>query len=147
MQMKIKIIMEANIMAIDIGLLLLRLVVGLSFMAHGAQKLFGWFGGYGPKGTGGWMESVGIKPGVAIAVLSGLMELVGGLLFAAGFLTVLGAALITLTMLGAIVKVHGRNGYWSTANGYEYNLLLIAVAVALVFTGAGAYSLDAVIFN
>ncbi|WP_339292261.1 DoxX family protein [Paenibacillus sp. FSL W8-0187] len=134
-------------MAIDIGLLLLRLVVGLSFMAHGAQKLFGWFGGYGPKGTGGWMESVGIKPGVAIAVLSGLMELVGGLLFAAGFLTVLGAALITLTMLGAIVKVHGRNGYWSTANGYEYNLLLIAVAVGLALTGAGAYSLDAVIFN
>lgn len=134
-------------MAIDIGLLLLRLVVGLSFMAHGAQKLFGWFGGYGPKGTGGWMESVGIKPGVTIAVLSGLMELVGGLFFAAGFLTVLGAALITLTMLGAIVKVHGRNGYWSTANGYEYNLLLIAVAVALVSTGAGAYSLDAVIFN
>ncbi|MGG4105400.1 DoxX family protein [Paenibacillus lautus] len=134
-------------MAIDIGLLLLRLVVGLSFMAHGAQKLFGWFGGYGPKGTGGWMESVGIKPGVAIAVLSGLMELVGGLLFAVGFLTVLGAALITLTMLGAIVKVHGRNGYWSTANGYEYNLLLIAVAVGLALTGAGAYSLDAVIFN
>ncbi|MCT1399794.1 DoxX family protein [Paenibacillus sp. p3-SID867] len=134
-------------MAIDIGLLLLRLVVGLSFMAHGAQKLFGWFGGYGPKGTGGWMESVGIKPGVAIAVLSGLMELVGGLLFAVGFLTVLGAALITLTMLSAIVKVHGRNGYWSTANGYEYNLLLIAVAVALALTSAGAYSLDAVIFN
>lgn len=134
-------------MAIDIGLLLLRLVVGLSFMAHGAQKLFGWFGGYGPKGTGGWMESVGIKPGVAIAVLSGLMELVGGLLFAAGILTVLGAALITLTMLGAIVKVHGRNGYWSTANGYEYNLLLIAVAVTLALTSAGAYSLDAVIFN
>lgn len=134
-------------MAIDIGLLILRLVVGLSFMAHGAQKLFGWFGGYGPKGTGGWMESVGIKPGVAIAVLSGLMELVGGLLLAAGFLTVLGAALITLTMLGAIVKVHGRNGYWSTANGYEYNLLLIAVAVALALTGAGEYSLDAAIFN
>lgn len=134
-------------MALDIGLLILRLVVGLSFMAHGAQKLFGWFGGYGPKGTGGWMESIGIKPGVAVAVLSGLMELVGGLLFAAGFLTVLGAALITLTMLGAIVKVHGQNGYWATANGYEYNLLLIAVSVAVALTGAGAYSLDAVIFN
>jgi len=134
-------------MALDIGLLILRLVVGLSFMAHGAQKLFGWFGGYGPKGTGGWMESIGIKPGVAIAVLSGLMELVGGLLFAAGFLTVLGAALITLTMLGAIVKVHGQNGYWATANGYEYNLLLIAVSVAVALSGAGVYSLDAVIFN
>ncbi|MGG3283473.1 DoxX family protein [Paenibacillus solani] len=134
-------------MALDIGLLILRLVVGLSFMAHGAQKLFGWFGGYGPKGTGGWMESIGIKPGVAIAVLSGLLELVGGLLFAAGFLTVLGAALITLTMLGAIVKVHGQNGYWATANGYEYNLLLIAVSVAVALAGAGVYSLDAVIFN
>jgi len=133
-------------MTMDLGLLLLRLVIGLSFMAHGAQKLFGWFGGYGPKGTGGWMESMGIKPGVAAAVMAGLMELVGGLLLAAGFLTVLGAALITLAMLGAIVKVHGKNGYWSTANGYEYNLLLIAAAVALALTGAGTYSLDALIF-
>lgn len=133
-------------MTMDLGLLILRLVIGLSFMAHGAQKLFGWFGGYGPKGTGGWMESMGIKPGVAAAVMAGLMELVGGLLLAAGFLTVLGAALITLTMLGAIVKVHGKNGYWSTANGYEYNLLLIAAAVALALTGAGTYSLDALIF-
>ncbi|MFF3923648.1 DoxX family protein [Paenibacillus lactis] len=133
-------------MTMDLGLLLLRLVIGLSFVAHGAQKLFGWFGGYGPKGTGGWMESMGIKPGVAAAVMAGLMELVGGLLLAAGFLTVLGAALITLAMLGAIVKVHGKNGYWSTANGYEYNLLLIAAAVALALTGAGTYSLDALIF-
>lgn len=134
-------------MNMELGLLILRLVLGLSFMAHGAQKLFGWFGGYGPKGTGGWMESIGIKPGVTMAVMAGLMEFVGGLLFASGFLTILGAALIILTMLGAIAKVHGKNGYWATANGYELNLLIIAVALAVALMGAGAYSLDAVIFN
>ncbi|MBE1443738.1 DoxX family protein [Paenibacillus sp. OAS669] len=132
-------------MSIALGLLIVRLVVGLTFAGHGAQKLFGWFGGYGPKGTGGWMESVGIKPGVLMAVLSGLMELIGGLLFAAGLFTEAGAALIVLTMLGAIVKVHGKNGYWATSNGYEYNLMLIAVAVGVALIGAGAYSLDALI--
>ncbi|GAA4845144.1 DoxX family protein [Paenibacillus vulneris] len=132
-------------MSIALGLLIVRLVVGLTFAGHGAQKLFGWFGGYGPKGTGGWMESVGIKPGVLMAVLSGLMELIGGLLFAAGLFTEVGAALIVLTMLGAIVKVHGKNGYWATSNGYEYNLMLIAVAVGVALIGAGAYSLDALI--
>ncbi|MFB6364176.1 DoxX family protein [Paenibacillus elgii] len=128
-----------------LGLLLVRLVVGLLFIGHGAQKLFGWFGGYGPKGTGGWMESVGIKPGVVMAVLAGLMELLGGILFAAGLLTPLAAALIAATMLGAIVKVHGPNGLWSTANGYEYQLVLMAVAIGVALTGAGAYSLDALL--
>ncbi|MCP3776290.1 DoxX family protein [Paenibacillus sp. MZ04-78.2] len=128
-----------------LGLLLVRLVVGLLFIGHGAQKLFGWFGGYGPKGTGGWMESVGIKPGVVMAVLAGLMELLGGVLFAAGLLTPLAAVLIAATMLGAIVKVHGPNGLWSTANGYEYQLVLLVVAIGVALTGAGAYSLDALI--
>ncbi|AJS60548.1 DoxX family protein [Paenibacillus sp. IHBB 10380] len=132
-------------MAIALGLLIIRLVVGLSFVGHGAQKLFGWFGGYGPKGTGGWMESIGIKPGVAMAVGAGLAELLGGLLFAAGLFTEVGALLIVLTMLGAIVKVHGSNGYWATANGYEYNLLLIVVAIGIALTGAGAYSMDALL--
>jgi len=129
----------------DWGLLLIRLVVGLLFVGHGAQKLFGWFGGYGPKGTGGWMESIGIKPGVAMAVLVGIMELGGGLLFAAGLLTPLAAVLLTLTMLGAIVKVHGSNGLWATANGYEYHLVLIAAAIGVALTGAGAFSLDALL--
>ncbi|WP_029191607.1 DoxX family protein [Paenibacillus elgii] len=128
-----------------LGLLLVRLVVGLLFIGHGAQKLFGWFGGYGPKGTGGWMESVGIKPGVAMAVLAGLMELLGGVLFAAGLLTPLAAVLIAATMVGAIVKVHGPNGLWSTANGYEYQLVLLVVAIGVALTGAGAYSLDALL--
>jgi putative oxidoreductase len=125
-----------------LGLLLIRLVIGILFIGHGAQKLFGWFGGYGPKGTGGWMESVGIKPGVAMAVLAGLMELLGGLLLAAGLFTPLAAVLITLTMLGAIIKVHGKNGIWVTANGYEYPLVLIAVAIGIALIGPGAYSLD-----
>ncbi|WP_419875803.1 DoxX family protein [Candidatus Pristimantibacillus sp. PTI5] len=132
-------------MNIALGLLVVRLVVGLLFVGHGAQKLFGWFGGYGPKGTGGWLESIGVKPGVAMAVVAGLMELVGGILFAAGLLTPFAAALIVLTMLVAIVKVHGQNGLWATANGYEYNLVLLAIAIGVALTGAGDYSLDAII--
>lgn len=127
------------------GLLLIRLVVGLLLVGHGAQKLFGWFGGYGPKGTGGWMESIGIKPGVFMAVSAGLMELLGGALFALGLLTPLAALLITVTMLGAIFKVHGQNGIWATANGYEYPLVLIAVAIGIALTGAGSYSIDALL--
>ncbi|WP_141503560.1 DoxX family protein [Paenibacillus luteus] len=132
-------------MSIALGLLIVRLVVGLLFVGHGAQKLFGWFGGYGPKGTGGWLESIGVKPGVAMAVVAGLMELVGGLLFAAGLLTPLAAVIIVLTMLVAIVKVHGPNGLWATANGYEYNLVLVAIAIGIALIGAGDYSLDALI--
>ncbi|MEK3949385.1 DoxX family protein [Paenibacillus sp. FSL H7-0703] len=127
------------------GLLLIRLVVGLLLVGHGAQKLFGWFGGYGPKGTGGWMESIGIKPGVFMAVSAGLMELLGGALFALGLLTPLAALLITVTMLGAIFKVHGQNGIWATANGYEYPLVLIAVVIGIALTGAGSYSIDALL--
>lgn len=128
---------------LDLGLFLIRLVVGILFIGHGAQKLFGMFGGYGPKGTGGWMESIGIKPGVLMAVLAGLMEFVGGLLFTLGLLTPLAAALIALAMVGAIVKVHFKNGLWATANGYEYPLVLLIVVIGVALTGAGIYSLDA----
>lgn len=129
----------------NLGLLIIRLVVGLTFAGHGSQKLFGWFGGYGPKGTGGWLESIGIKPGVQMAILAGLGELIGGLLFATGLFTPIGALLIVVTMFVAIVKVHGQNGYWVTANGYEYNLMLIAVAIGVALVGAGSYSLDALL--
>lgn len=128
------------------GLLLIRLVIGLTFAAHGTQKLFGWFGGHGPKGTGGFFESIGIKPGVLMAVLAGLAELVGGLLFAAGLLTAVGAALIVATVLIAIVKVHGKNGYWAVAGGTEYNWALIVIALGVAFIGAGDYSFDASLF-
>ncbi|MFC3803257.1 MULTISPECIES: DoxX family protein [unclassified Cohnella] len=129
----------------DTGLLIIRIVVGLLFVGHGAQKLFGMFGGYGPKGTGGWMESVGIKPGVAMAVIAGLMEFLGGALFTVGLLTPVAAVLIALAMIGAI-KVHAPNGLWSTANGYEYPLVMLAIAIGVALTGAGEYSLDNV-FN
>lgn len=125
----------------NLGLLIIRLVVGLLFMGHGAQKLFGWFGGYGLKGTGGWLDSIGVKPGVLMAFIAGLSELVGGALFAAGVFTPVGAALIVITMLVAIFTVHGKNGLWSTQNGMEYNLVLIAIAVGVALIGPGAYVL------
>jgi putative oxidoreductase len=131
---------------IDIGLLLIRLVIGLLFIGHGAQKLFGWFGGYGLKGTGGWMESLGLKPGVTMALMAGLTELIGGILFALGLLTPLAGLMIAGTMVMAIVKVHGQNGLWSTQNGYEYNLTLLAVAIGIALIGPGQYALDALLF-
>lgn len=129
----------------EFGLLLIRLVVGLVFVAHGAQKLYGWFGGYGPKGTGGWMESIGIKPGVAAAVAAGFVEFFGGAAFAAGLFTPVVAILLVIVMVVAIVKVHAQNGFWNTENGYEFNLVLIAILIGVALTGAGEYSLDAFI--
>ncbi|MBT2680473.1 DoxX family protein [Bacillus sp. ISL-35] len=130
----------------DLGLLIIRLVIGILFIGHGAQKLFGWFGGYGLKGTGGWFESIGMKPGVTMALFAGLAELVGGILLAAGLLTPLAALMIAGTMLMAIVKVHGANGLWSTSNGYEYNLTLVAVTIGLALIGPGRYAIDAILF-
>jgi len=131
---------------INIGLLIIRLVVGLLFVGHGAQKLFGWFGGYGLKGTGGWFESIGMKPGVTMALIAGLAEFFGGLMFALGLLTPLAGILIAGTMAMAIVKVHAQNGLWSTSNGYEYNMTLIAVALGIALIGPGQYALDAFLF-
>jgi len=130
----------------NIALLLIRLVVGLLFMGHGAQKLFGWFGGYGIKGTGGFFDSIGLKPGEKMALLAGVAELIGGALFILGLLTPLAGLVIAATMVIAIWKVHGTNGIWATQNGYEYNLVLLVVALAVSIMGAGAYSLDAIIF-
>jgi putative oxidoreductase len=130
----------------DLGLLIIRLVIGILFIGHGAQKLFGWFGGYGLKGTGGWFDSIGMKPGVTMALLAGLAEFLGGILLAVGLFTPLAALMIAGTMLMAIVKVHAPNGFWSTSNGYEYNLTLIAVAVGLALIGPGKYAIDAILF-
>ncbi|MCP3741688.1 DoxX family protein [Rossellomorea sp. BNER] len=131
----------------SLGLLIIRLVVGLTFAAHGTQKLFGWFGGHGLQGTGGFFESIGIKPGRTMAFMAGISELVAGLLLALGFLTPIAALLFVATMLVAMVKVHMPNGYWATSNGYEYNLLLIVVAVGIALIGAGPYSIDAILFS
>ncbi|KOP30481.1 oxidoreductase [Exiguobacterium sp. BMC-KP] len=127
------------------GLLIIRLIIGLTFAAHGTQKLFGWFGGHGIAGTGGWFESIGMKPGKALAITAGLAELIGGLLFAGGAFLWIAAILIIGSMLVAIVKVHGTNGYWVTQNGYEYNMALIVIALGVAMIGAGDYSLAALI--
>ncbi|WML58520.1 DoxX family protein [Neobacillus sp. PS2-9] len=131
---------------INLGLLIIRLVVGVLFIGHGAQKLFGKFGGYGLKGTGGWFESIGMKPGVTMALFAGLAELIGGILFAVGFLTPLAALMIAGTMIMAIVKVHAPNGLWATSNGYEYNLTIVAVAIGVALIGPGKYALDIFFF-
>jgi putative oxidoreductase len=131
---------------INLGLLIIRLVIGVLFIGHGAQKLFGWFGGYGLKGTGGWFESIGMKPGVIMALFAGLAELIGGILFTLGLLTPLAGILIAGTMVMAIIKVHAQNGLWATSNGYEFNLTLLAVAIGVALIGPGQYALDAFIF-
>lgn len=123
-----------------LGLLIIRLVFGLTFAAHGAQKLFGWFGGYGIAGTGGWLESIGLKPGKFHATMAGLGEVVAGLLLALGLWTPVAAVLVTAIMLVAIVKVHGSKG-WIAQGGYEYNLAFIAVAIGLALTGPGTYTI------
>ncbi|WP_102345939.1 DoxX family protein [Bacillus sp. Marseille-P3661] len=130
----------------DFGLLLIRVIIGVLFIGHGAQKLFGWFGGHGLKGTGSWFESIGMKPGITMALFAGLAELIGGGLFALGLLTPLAGIMIAGTMVMAIVKVHAPNGLWATANGYEYNLTLLAVAIGIALIGPGQYALDAFLF-
>ncbi|MDS9996674.1 DoxX family protein [Bacillus atrophaeus] len=131
---------------LSVGLLIIRLIIGLLFVGHGAQKLFGWFGGHGLKGTGGWFESIGMKPGVTVALLAGLSELFGGIMFVLGLLTPLAGIIIAGTMVMAIVKVHGANGLWVTNNGYEYNLTLLAVTIGIALTGPGQYAVDTFLF-
>lgn len=126
----------------SVGLLILRLVVGLSLAAHGAQKLFGWFGGYGLAGTGQFLEQLGFRPGRLQAALAGLAELLGGLFLAAGLLTPAAAAAVVAVMLVATVSVHIKKGFFAHNGGYEYTLVLGAAALALAFTGPGAISVD-----
>jgi putative oxidoreductase len=128
----------------NIGLdtLPLRLGAGVIFTAHGAQKLFGWYGGYGLEGTAGWMVSIGLEPGVLMAAMAGSAEFFGGLLLVTGLLVRPAALILALTMLVAIVTVHLENGLFMSNNGYEFGLALLAVSVALVFRGAGSLSAD-----
>jgi len=126
----------------DFGLLVARLVFGITMSAHGAQKLFGWLGGYGISGTGQFFESIGFRPGRVLAVAAGLGELAGGLLVAFGLLGPVGPGLMLSVMIVAS-SLHWKNGLFATANGIELPLLYSAAAVALAFTGYGTYSLDA----
>jgi putative oxidoreductase len=126
----------------NLGLLILRLVVGAFFAGHGAQKLFGSFGGHGPEGTAGFFETLGMRPGKRHAYAAGAAELGGGVLLILGFLTPFAAAAITAVMTVAIITVHAKNGPWSTDGGYEYNAVIMAAVFALAGAGAGAYSID-----
>jgi len=126
----------------DLGLLVLRTVLGLTLAAHGAQKLFGWFGGHGLAGTGAFFEQLGFRPGKAQAFLAGLMEAGGGLLLAAGLFTPLAAAVIVAVMLVAVIGVHAAKGFFAQNGGFEYPLVLAAAASALGFTGPCAFSVD-----
>ncbi|HET7481105.1 MAG TPA: DoxX family protein [Rubrobacteraceae bacterium] len=128
---------------LDVGLLVLRVVLGVIFAAHGAQKLFGSFGGPGLKGTAGFHEQLGIKPPYLMAILAGLAEFAGGILVAAGLLTPLAAVALIVTMAVAVFAVHLKNGFFAMNGGYEFNLALAGMALTLLLTGAGAISLDA----
>ncbi len=128
---------------VDVGLLVLRVVLGVIFAAHGAQKLFGSFNRPGLKGTARFHEQLGIRPPFAMAVLAGLAELVGGILVAVGFLTPLAAAALIVTMVVAALTVHIKNGFFAQTGGYEFNLALVGMALTLLLAGAGAFSLDA----
>ncbi|WP_369990633.1 DoxX family protein [Pseudomonas xanthosomatis] len=127
------------------GLSVVRILVGIIFMAHGAQKLFGLFGGYGLEGTGQWMESIGLAPGYLMALLSGSAEFFGGLALVIGLLARPAALALAVTLVVAIFSVHIGNGLFMSNNGYEFALALLAGSVAVLIEGAGRLSLDRLI--
>ena len=126
----------------DLGLFIVRVVVGLVFAAHGAQKLFGWWGGPGMERWIGVMEGMGVRPPRLWAAVSSLNELVGGVLLAIGLLTPLAAAVLIGQSLVIIARVHWPKGFWATKGGYEYPMVLGAASLGLAFTGPGAWSFD-----
>lgn len=124
--------------------LVLRVPVGIILIGHGAQKLFGWFGGYGIAGTGGYMESLGLSPGAVMAALAGGAEFFGGLALVIGLLVRPASAVLAFTMLVAIFSAHFSKGLFLANGGYEYALALLAVTISLFVSGAGRLSADSV---
>lgn len=123
----------------------IRLAFGTIFVAHGAQKLFGWWGGYGLEATGQWMASIGLQPGFSMAMLAGGIEFFGGLAIIVGLLTRPIALVSSLLMLVALILVHWPNGFFISANGYEFALALLAMSVSLTISGSGRLSLDSML--
>lgn len=132
----------ADLQTLSIGLLLARVVIGLLMAAHGAQKLFGWFGGFGLRKTGGFFEQIGFRPGIAFAGVASIAEITSGLMVAFGFLGPIGPALMISVMIVAAISVHWEHGLFGS-NGIELTLLYAAAAFGLALTGFGQYSLDA----
>jgi putative oxidoreductase len=132
-------------MDVNFGLLILRLVLGLIFLGHGSQKLLGWFGGAGWKGTIAGMGRMGMQPAWFWGTAAALSEFGGGLLVLLGFLTPLGSLGIMAAMLVAIVRVHWPKGFWNMKGGFEFPLMNLGAALTLALTGPGIYSLDAVL--
>lgn len=128
-------------LGVDGGLLIVRVAIGLLFMGHGLGKLFGWFGQGGVDGTGAFFEQVGYKPGETLAVMTGIVELGAGILLVLGLLVPLAAAAIIGDMINAS-WVKSEAGFWIADEGYEYELVLIVLAVALAVTGPGVYAVD-----
>ena len=122
--------------------LILRLPIAIIFIAHGAQKLFSWFGGYGLEATGNWMASIGLAPGIVMAFLAGSAEFFGGIFLLLGLLTRPTALVLAITMLVAIFAVHFEHGLFISNNGYEFGLALLAASISLLFSGAGALAVD-----
>lgn len=135
---------QHKLLASNAGLaaLVLRIPVGIILAAHGAQKLFGWFGGYGLEGTGQWMASIGLEPGYLMALLAGGAEFFGGLALIFGILTRPAAAVLSVFLLIAAFSVHIGHGLFLSNNGYEYALALFAATLALTIQGAGRYAID-----
>jgi len=129
----------------DQGLFIARLVIGLLMAGHGAQKAFGWFGGYGLQGTGGFLETLGFRPGRLFAAAAAYGEVASGLLIVLGLLGPIGPALMLSVMIVAAVTVHWKKGLFATSNGVELPLLYATAAIALALTGPGRLSLDAIL--
>jgi putative oxidoreductase len=128
----------------SVGILLLRVVVGLLFIGHGTQKLFGWFGGHGREGTAKFFGSLGYRPPETMAIVGGLVETIGGTFLLLGFLTPVGTAMIVGMMVSAILAVHISRGIWNENRGIELPLVYIFAAVAIAFA-PGRYALDRVL--
>jgi putative oxidoreductase len=127
------------------GITVLRVIVGILLMAHGSQKLFGFFGGYGLEGTGQYMASLGLNPGYLMALMSGSAEFFGGLALFLGLLARPAALVVTIMLAVAILTVHIHNGLFMANNGYEYGLALMAATLAILIEGGGRLSVDGAI--
>ena len=140
--MKTSMINKVLISKAGTAALILRVPVGLILAAHGAQKLFGWFGGNGLAGTAQWLSSIGMEPGLLMAILAGGAEFFGGLALVLGLLTRPAAIVAAFTMLVAIFSVHISNGLFADNGGYEYALVLMVALIALAIQGGGSLSMD-----